>query len=905
MAANLAARLQGVAEPGTVVISGATLQLIAGRFLTRELRTPPLKGIAEPIRAYAVLQASAARSRLDVDPSRLTPLAGREQELALLLQRWERVQEGEGQAVLVSGEAGVGKSRLLRAFRERLIAEPHTWLECRGTAYAQNSVFHPVIELLQQGLGFAAGDGPETRLERLERGIERAGLPGADVVPLVAPLLCLPTAERHPSPAFGPDLLRRKTIEALIAWVLGLAQRHPLVLVCEDLHLWDPSSLELLERLFEQSPMARVLTLASFRTEFKQPWSARSHVTPLAVERLSRGQARRMVGDLTRGSPLPEELVTRIVVRTDGVPLFVEEVTKMVIESGLVEERSGHYELTGALTELAIPVTLQDSLMARLDRLGAGKEVAQLGAALGREFVDGLLRRISLLDDVRLDEGLAELMDAGLLYQRGTPPDATYFFKHALIRDVAYQSLLKSVRQRLHARIAEVLEQHFPERAESEPELLARHYDEAGLAARAIGHYRRAGERAALRVANQEAIRHLRRALELLEALPEGLERDRQELGLQIAIAGPLAHARGNSSPECAAAYDRARELASEMPDAPELALVLAGLARSYQVRGDIPTSFALVKRALEAAERGGNPFALASAHFVAAAPLFYTGEFRRAREELELAIRLVDPDASAPRPNFGREPIAVVQWFLGHPDRALAWSEETMALAMRAKNPLRSAHALTTATILHFLRRDVAETLDRANELVALAEEFGLRVQLMTARPYRGWARAATGDVEQGIAEIQRGIVEFTEAGWADSWPVFYAMLAECLRKDQRRVEALDAIDRGLARSRELRMGFFDAELHRLWGELRADEGAGGAEAAEGLFLRALEIARRQDAKLLELRAAASLARLWQGQGRRDEALALLTPIHDGLTEGFDTRDLKDARTLLERLSA
>jgi tetratricopeptide (TPR) repeat protein len=902
--ANVAARLQGVAPPDSIVVSGATLQLVPGVFLTRELPLAPLKGVARPIRAHTVLRASGVRSRLDVAPTLLTPLVGREQEVALLLERWERAEEGEGHAVLVSGEAGVGKSRLLRAFRERLDARPHTWLECRGSPYAQNSVFHPVIELVERSLGFVAGEDPQTKLERLERGIEFAGLATSEAVPLLAPLLSLPATERYPSPPFGSDLLRKRTIDTLIAWALGLARRQPLALICEDLHWWDPSSLELLGCFFEQSPPGKVLTLASFRPEFTRPWPARSNVMPLGVVRLSRREARAMVEAVTRDVSLPEPLVSRIVERADGIPLFVEEVTKVAIESGLVEERSGRYELTGSLAELAIPATLQDSLRARLDRLSAGKQVAQLGAVLGREFDRRLLDGISPLDDAMLEEGLAELMDAGLLYQRGAPPEESYTFKHALIRDAAYQSLLKSVRQRLHARVAERLEEHFPERTASEPEVLARHYDEAGLAAKAVEHYRRAGERATLRVANQEAIGHLRRALELLQGLPEGPERNRQELALQIAIAGSLGLVHGNASPECAAAYDRARELASAVPDAPELALVLAGLARSYQVRGLIPTSFELVERALEVAERVGDPMARASAHFVASAPLFCTGAFRRAREEQEIAIRIVDPGASAPRPNLGREPIAVLEWFLGYPDRALAWSEETIALAARANNPLRSAHALTTAMVLHYLRRDPASTRDRANELIGLSKELGLRLQLVSAKHYRGWARAESGDVEAGIAEIRRALIELEPTGWVESWPLVYAQLAECSWKARRHADALDAIDLGWARSREFGMTYFDAELQRVRGEMLAEQGPGSADSAERELRGALETAQRQEAKCFELRAATSLSRLLHGRGRRDDARALLAPIHAWFTEGFETPDLRNAKTLLEELS-
>ena len=641
---NIAARLEAVAAADTVVISGATQRLVPGMFLLHDLGTPPLKGVATPIHAHAVLQATGVRSRLDVDPSTLTPLVGRDQELGLLIARWEQAQEGDGQAVLIAGEAGLGKSRLLQAFRERLAAAPHSWLECRCTPYSQGSAFHPLIELVEQGLGFKPHDDPESKLRRLEAGLAYAKLSASEVVPLIAALLSLPLPDRYPPLRQSPELQRKQTMEALVAWTLALAEQQPLVMLYEDLHWCDPSTVEILGLLLEQSPTAKVLTLLSFRPSFEPPWPARSHVTPLAVNRLSRRQATNMIGGMTRGVPLPDAVVQRIVERADGVPLFVEEVTKMVLESDLVAARDGRYELTRPLTELAIPSTLQDSLMARLDRLDAGKEVAQLGAALGREFPYELLRSVSLQEEARLHAGLAQLVDAELLYQRGTPPAATYTFKHALIQDTAYQSLLKRTRQQLHARIAQVLEERFPERVAAEPEVIARHYDQAGLATQAIAHYQRAGERAAQRSANEEAIGHLRRALDLVGTLAETRERHQRELGLQMAIGAPLAAARGWSHPEYEGTYARARELASQIGESPELPRVLAGMAAAYYVKGDLATAAEVAQQALAAAERTGDAFDLLAAHYQVGLPLLFQGHFSRALQHFEHSIKSYDP---------------------------------------------------------------------------------------------------------------------------------------------------------------------------------------------------------------------------------------------------------------------
>ena len=392
---NIAARLEAIAEPDAVVISDATLRLVPGMFVTKDLGTPTLKGIAGPIRAHAVLEATRVRSRLDVDPSKLTPLVGRDEEVSLLLGRWEQVQEGEGQTVLISGEAGVGKSRLIQAFRERLDEMPHGWLEHGCSPYTQGTAFYPVVELLEQRLGFQNGDDPEVKLTHLEDGVQAVGLSAPDVVPLLAPLLSLPLPDRYAPLQFSPALQRKKTIEALVAWILGLAKPQPLVMLVEDLQWCDSSTVELLGWLLEQSPTAKALTLLSFRPDFEPRWPTRSYLTPLAVKRLSRRQATELIGGITRGMPLPDEVVERVVARADRVPLFMEELTKMVLESDVVEECDGRYQLTGPLAELAIPDTLQDLLMARLDRLGEGKKVAQLGSTLGREFFYKLLRSVS------------------------------------------------------------------------------------------------------------------------------------------------------------------------------------------------------------------------------------------------------------------------------------------------------------------------------------------------------------------------------------------------------------------------------------------------------------------------------------------------------------------------------
>jgi tetratricopeptide (TPR) repeat protein len=518
-APNIAARLQEHATPDTVMISAATYQLVLGLFECEALGPKSFRGISHPVSIYRVISESEAHSRFEVAlQSGLTPLIGRENELGLLRDRWTRAKEGEGQVVLPSGEPGIGKSRLLQVLKENAAQEGHRCLECRCSPYHQNSASYPVIDLLQRELQFHQDDTSEDRLQKVEKTLVQHNLPTDEIVPLLVALLSLPPSVRHPPLAMTPEKQRERTYQAVVNWMLAEAERHALLLVCEDLHWSDPSTLEMLRLLIEQAPTNRLLLVLTHRPEFTSPWTSRSHFTTLTLSRLTATQSEVIVQKVTGGRALPANVLQQIVAKTDGVPLFVEELTKMVIESGLVRERADEYELTGPLPPLAIPSTLQDSLMARLDRLSNAREVAQLSAALGREFSHDLLRAISPMNEQALQEALTRLIEAEVLYRRGSLPQARYFFKHALIQDAAYQSLLRSTRQQIHSRIAHALESQFPATAETQPELVAHHYTEGGLGAQAIPHWQRAGERALQRWANVEAINHIKKGLELLEA---------------------------------------------------------------------------------------------------------------------------------------------------------------------------------------------------------------------------------------------------------------------------------------------------------------------------------------------------------------------------------------------------
>ncbi len=933
--ANVAARVQGAAEPDTVVITAATQRLVGGLFVVEDRGPQMLKGVREPVTLYRVVQPSGVRSRLDVAAGHLTRFVGREVELTTLVDRWERAQDGEGQNVVVLGEAGVGKSRLVYQLHEHLAAVPHTWLECGATPYTEGTPFHPINARATQGLAFAPEDTATEKLGKLEVGL--GALASAETVALLADFLGLPPPTRL---QLSPELQRRKTIDLLVQWNLSLSAVQPLVVFVEDLHWCDVSTLELLGHVIAQSPTARpptrppeasgvreasgrrrarVLLLATARPEFTPPWPARSNLTTVQLARLTKRQARDMVTALVEGgAPAPrggggggdgappsmsDDVIDALVARADGVPLYVEELTKAMMEPGAVHAVARGVE--------AIPASLADSLMARLDRLSTAKEVAQRAAVLGREFGYPLLAAMVGMDEAALRHGLVRLVDAEILFARGEPPAATYTFKHALIQETAYQSLLKRTRQQLHARVAQVLEERFSERVASEPEVIARHYDQAGLAAPASAHYQRAGERATQQSANEEAIGHLRRALALVGTLPETRERHQRELGLQMAIGGPLGAARGWSHPECERTYVRARELASQIGESPELSRVLAGMAAAYLNKGDLATGAEVATEALAAAERTRDAFDLLLAHFYAGQALVFQGHFSRALQHVEHSIKLYNPSAHGSLAytvgaDYGVAALGPAAWchfYLGHPDRALAVTEEAVALAKRVEHPLSLAEALFQAGFVHFERGELDRTRERTGELAGLAEQLGFPFYLGLGRFLRGRARVESGEAEAGIAEMQQAMVELAGLGHGLGAPQGLFQLAECLRKVGRPDDALGALGLGIAQAEQQGQHFYDAELHRLRAEILLDTDGNAVEEAEALFGQSLEIARRQEAKSLELRAATSLARLWQRQGKRDAARALLAPLYAWFTEGFDTRDLVDARALLEDL--
>ena len=911
---NIAARLQELAEADSVMVSATTHRLIRARFACRELGVRALKG-GSFVHAYQVTGERQDQGRLDETADPLVPLVAREQELALLLERWEHVTEGLGQVVVLTGEPGIGKSRLLAELRKRAADTPHGRLEARCSPYYRHTPLYPVVELLQGVAQWAREDGADDRLGKLEAVLARHSMPLPEVVPLMASFLSLPLPDRYlPVTSLSPERQKQKTLEAVLGLLLAMAAQEPLVLIVEDLHWVDPSTLEFLTLLLDQAPSARIFTLLTARPEFHSPWTPRSHITQLTLNRLTRKQTDLMVERVEGGKSLPVEIRRQIVDKTDGIPLFVEELTKSVLESGLVRHEGDRYEPAGLPPSLAIPATLQDSLMARLDRLGAAKEVAQLGAVLGRAFPYELLRAVSPVDEAALANGLGRLIEAELLHQRGLPPKPTYVFKHALIQEAAYQSLLKATRQEYHRRIAEVVSDQFPDVAETQPELLAHHYTEAGIGAEAVPYWYRAGQRAIERAANVEAIGHLSRGLDALERLPDDAERARLELDLQIALGPALMTTKGYGAPEVARAYARARELCRRVGEAPQLFAALRGLWEYYWLRAtDVRTVLELARELYDVAERAGDSALRVVAHDVMGDTSLCLGEFRAARSHMEQGIALYDPrrHSTLAFRYGGYDPGMACRclgghalWYLGYPDQALGLSREGLALARELSHPPSLAFALGHAGILHQLRREAPLTLERAEESMTLSTKEGFALWPAFAAILKGWALVQQAQGSEGIAMMRQGLDGYRVAGGELERPLWLAMLADAYQAVGRPEEGLATLDEALAGVRETGVRFTEAELHRLKGDLLLAQAGSSVSQAEGCFRQALDIAVSQRAKSLELRAATSLSRLLRSQGHREEARRTLAGVHRWFTEGFATGDLQDARTLLEELS-
>ncbi len=906
---NVAARLEGLAEPGSVLISASTHTLIEGLFVCEDLGPQSLKGLSEPVGVYRVQGETDARSRFEAAASRgLTPLVGREQEIALLLDRWEQAKEGEGQVVLLSSEAGIGKSRIAQMLRDRVAAEDHVRLRYQCSPYHTNSALYPFIDQLGRAAGFARDDPFDIRLDKLESLLAQSSTGPAEAVPLLAALLSIPTGDRFGPLEMNPELQKERTLAALIGQMNGLAAHRPILIIFEDAHWIDPTSQELLDLMVDQAQAIRALVVITYRPVFTAPWGGHPHVTSLTLNRLGRRQSETMVGVLTGNKPFPEEVLSQILAKTDGVPLFVEELTKTVLEAGFLKEEEDRYVLTSPLPPLAIPATLHDSLMARLDRLSPIKEIAQTAAAIGREFSHELLAGVSSASDEELVDALAQLADAELIFRRGTPSQASYIFKHALVQEAAYESLLKSKRREIHGLIAQVLEEKFPERANAEPDLLAHHYTEAGLAEPAIGYWQKAGTRSVERSANVEAVAHLRKALELISSEPESPTCLERELDVQILLGGALTGTAGYAAPETGDAYLRARDLCQQIGDTPQIFPALYGVWNLYYVSCRLQKARGFAEEFLDQAQRQKDRARLVAAHGMVGQILTTLAEFDSARQHSEKLIEYWDPKKDRSLGVlYGEHPaISIlgyqswIYWFLGYPDQALERSRRALEAAYGLSHATSTGLALMFTSWHHKFRREPEVVLERAEKLIALSAEQSLPFWLALATALKGWAKAEQGEADEGIARMQEGLAAARATGAQIFVPGLLALLAEGYLKAGQYDKGLSLIAEAFSTVERTGERWHETELHWLKGTLLLAGASQNEVEAEARFRQAIAVAQDQGAKSMELRAATSLARLWSKQGKDEEAYNLLTPVRGWFTEGFETPDLKEANALL-----
>ncbi|WMT74448.1 adenylate/guanylate cyclase domain-containing protein [Bradyrhizobium sp. Ash2021] len=912
---NLAARLQAFAEPGTVLISESTHRLTEGHFEFRNLGPVALKGWAEPVPAWQVLGTSGVASRFEAQhKTRLTPLIGRDEEIELLLRRWRHAAQAEGCVVLLTGQPGIGKSHIAQALQERLQAEPHIRLRYFCSAHHTNSALYPFIGQLERAARFERSDAPAEKFAKLEALLAQSCSDADHTLPLLASLLSLPPSDRYRLPDLSPQKRKEMTLAALLAQLNGLAVQLPVFLLFEDVHWADPTSLELLTLTLERVSRLRVLLLITARPEFTPPWPGHAHVTTVSLTRLSRHDGAELIDRVTAGKTLPEEVMNQILARTDGVPLFVEELTKTVLETGLLEEQEGHYVLNRPLPSMAIPTTLHASLMARLDRLAPVREVAQIGAVVGREFSYELLSTIAGLPGERLEEALAQLVRSELIFCRGEIPHAIYTFKHALVRDAAYSGLLKSRRAALHATIADAFEQRFPEIVEAQPETLAHHLTEAGLFEEAEGYWLQACKKAAMRSANLEAIAHSQRGIEASAHLPDGAPKDRLELDFQFALGPCLIATQGPASNKAVATFARARELCERLGDPPEHLQVMFWLTTASVIRGELPLAQETIATLLHLAEAHDDRPALLNAMRGQAMIRLFMGNLLGAREAIERAVEAFDASSEQDRlaaraagQDAGVAGLALMSWplwLLGHADTAITRMNGAIQRADAISHPHSQAYACYYASILHALRGELLTAQGYAERCLALSEEHGFRQWRGLAHAIRGICVTLLDPSSSALEEIRAALDEYRGAGYQLGITALYVLLCPAFLSSHKCEAALELIEQGLATTRRNSERIFEAELYRLKARALLVRGAPDARTeALSLLDQALTTARSQHAKALELRAAGDLAAVWIDQSRCEEALDLLAPIHAWFSEGFDTQDLKQTRALLDQL--
>ena len=915
-ARNVAVRLQEVAVAGQVICTEASHRIFKGRFQCATLGRQKLKGVAQPVELFRVERVAVTGSLLEaVAPAELSPLTGRDHEISLLKDRWEQAQEGMGQVVLLIGEPGLGKSRLVHTMKQHVLGQMAEGeadapvIEWRCSPHFQNTRLYPAIDFFERTLSVEREEPAQERFDRLLHRLEQYDLARPETVPLWASLLSLPTPTSFPPLSLSPVRQREETFRALLDWLHTRAARKPILFIVEDLHWVDASTLEFLGQFLAEGLHDSILTLLTFRPEFKTPWPAVAHQTSLGLNRLTRGQVEELMQKQTK-SALPEALVKQMYDRTGGVPLFVEEFTKMVQESGALEQTGEGDPPTWLRRE--IPATLQDLVMARLDRMEGEREIVQLAATIGREFSYELLAAVASVDEPTLQSELTKLIQAEIVYAKGHPPQCSYIFKHALLEDALYNTLVKGKRQQFHRRIAETLEAQFPQTAETQPELLAHHFTEAGLTEPGAGYWLKAGLRSQERSANVEAIGHLTKGLALVGTFPESPERDTQELQFLTTLGPTYIAARGYAAPEIGPILERARELCQLIDDPRQLFGIMLGTWEWRLVRGDLRVSADLAAEGMALAERLNDPGMLMEALFMPGVTLFYRAQFADARTHYEKALAGYDDrertefwtaysghNASVTHRCY----LALGLWHLGYPDQAVEVAREACELARMIGHAFSLGHAVDFTAFLYHYCRLGAEVQTAGEEEIAIATDQGFPLWQALGTLHLGAGMFMQGQRAEALPILLKGLSAFRATGAELRVPCYLGMVGDAYTQAGQFEDAHKALDEGLVIAEKNDERCHEAELHRLEGELHLAE-TNDQAAAEQCFHAAIETARRRQSKAWQLRATTSLARLWQRQGRRAEARAALAAIYDSYTEGFITPDLVAAKALLESLA-
>jgi class 3 adenylate cyclase/tetratricopeptide (TPR) repeat protein len=902
---NLASRLQAIAEPGQIVVSDNVRRLAGGVFEYDDLGEQRLKGISKPTHAYHVKGLSGARSRFEASTrDGVLPLVGRDSDLRVLLDRWQCAKAGEGHALLVAGEAGIGKSRIVSALREHVMTDAAPSISLQCSPFHINTAFYPFTEYLQREAEIQQDEPAEASVNKLEALLRRRlGTVEAGEVRLFSALLSVPLDTGEPAPALSPPRQKELTVRALIRLVQAHARAGPSLVIVEDLHWADPTTLEVIGQLIGEGARLQQVLVMTARPEFAPPWFNAGHFTMHSLARLMRSEAIGIVSRITDGKPLPPGVLQLIMDKTDGIPLFVEELTRSVLESGGLREAEDRYEYVGGAADLPVPATLRDSLMARLDRVTAVKEIAQVGATIGREFSHELVSAVAPMSDAMLAEGLTRLTESGLAFRQGTPPRATYVFKHALVQEVAYDSLLKRRRHELHARIAKTLEERFPQTKETEPELLAHHYTAAELTETAIGYWRQAGERAAKAFALQEATSHLRRGLLLVESLAPNADRDRKELELRTLLGPAVVALRGWADPAVGEALEPALALVRSLGRRESHLAVLHGLWVHALVGGRLDASLEWAMELLGAGDAEEDEDLILCGHRAAMTSYFWLGDLVSAWQHGREIRRLYDADRHGHIARLtNSDPLTAdgiygsqYMWMLGYPDRAVAMSLENHEHARRLKHPFDLAFALTLgAEVFDFVNRP-DDLLLHSREGAQIGREHGIPLMSeILAEITKGIAWLRSGRAKEAAEQLALGIDRLDGTGQLLWQPYLNALLAEALGSSGNLEKGLAVIEKSIAEIERRNERSHAAEVLRIKGWLL--ERAERAEEAEAALTAAIGVARAQQARSWELRATTTLARMMARRGEGAFAAALVKPVLVWFTEGLETHDLREA---------